>query len=111
MAGLRPPHRIERRDRGLAGAAMSPHDVHVSDHIEAPRRQRRPRRRRDTCLTRLGLTQAREEGRVGGRPSVVTREMLERARELRAGGATYTQIATELGVGKTTIRRALTTET
>lgn len=61
--------------------------------------------------TRLGLTQAREEGRVGGRPSVVTREMLERARELRAGGATYTQIATELGVGKTTIRRALTTET
>ena len=61
--------------------------------------------------TRLGLTQAREEGRVWGRPSVITPELLTRARELRAGGATYSQIATELGVGKTTIRRALTTET
>jgi len=60
--------------------------------------------------TRLGLTQAREEGRVGGRPTVITPELLERARELRAGGATYTAIAQELGVGKTTIRRALTTE-
>jgi len=61
--------------------------------------------------TRLGLTHAREEGRVGGRPSVITPELLERARELRAAGATYSQIATELGVGKTTIRRALTTAT
>ena len=57
--------------------------------------------------TRLGLTHAREEGRVGGRPTVITPELLQAARELRAGGATYTQIATELGVGKTTIRRAL----
>ena len=57
--------------------------------------------------TRLGLTHAREEGRVGGRPSVMTPELLERAREMRAAGATYSQIATELGVGKTTIRRAL----
>ena len=57
--------------------------------------------------TRLGLTQAREEGRVGGRPSVITPELLQAALELRAGGATYSQIATELGVGKTTIRRAL----
>jgi len=58
--------------------------------------------------TRLGLTQAREEGRVGGRPTVITPERVERARELRAAGATYSQIAAELGVGKTTIRRALT---
>ena len=58
--------------------------------------------------TRLGLTHARDEGRVGGRPTVITVELLERARELRAGGATYSQIASELGVGKTTIRRALT---
>ena len=58
--------------------------------------------------TRLGLTHAREEGRVGGRPSVITPELLARARELRAGGATYSQLATDLGVGKTTIRRALT---
>lgn len=60
--------------------------------------------------TRLGLTHAREEGRVGGRPTVMTPELLTRARELRAGGATYSQIATELGVGKTTIRRALNNE-
>ncbi len=61
--------------------------------------------------TRLGLTHARDQGRIGGRPTVVTPELLERARELRAAGATYTQIATDLSVGKTTIRRALTTET
>jgi len=60
--------------------------------------------------TRLGLTHAREEGRIGGRPTVITPELLARARELRAAGATYSQIAAELGVGKTTIRRALTTE-
>lgn len=59
--------------------------------------------------TRLGLTHARDQGRVGGRPTVITPELLDRARELRAGGATYSQIAQELGVGKTTIRRALTT--
>lgn len=60
--------------------------------------------------TRLGLTHARDEGRIGGRPSVITPELLERARYLRAGGVTYSQIATDLGVGKTTIRRALTPE-
>lgn len=32
------------------------------------------------------------------------------ARRAGAAGATYSQIATELGVGKTTTRRALTTE-
>jgi len=37
MAGLRPPRRVECRDRGLTGTAMSPYDVHVSDDIEAPR--------------------------------------------------------------------------
>lgn len=58
--------------------------------------------------TRLGLVDARESGRVGGRPTVITPELLARARELRAAGATYSQIAAELGVGKTTIRRALT---
>lgn len=57
--------------------------------------------------TRLGLVDAREAGRVGGRPTVITPELLTQARELRAGGATYSQIASELGVGKTTIRRAL----
>ena len=49
--------------------------------------------------TRLGLTHARDQGRTGGRPTVITPELLERARALRAGGATYTQIATDLGVG------------
>lgn len=61
--------------------------------------------------TRLGLLDAREAGRVGGRPTVITPELLQAARELRAAGATYSQIAQDLGVGKTTIRRALTTET
>ena len=40
----------------------------------------------------------------------MTPELLNRARELRATGTTYTAIAQELGVGKTTIRRALTSE-
>lgn len=45
--------------------------------------------------TRLGLTHARDEARVGGRPTVMTPERLTRARELRAGGATCIHITSE----------------
>lgn len=39
--------------------------------------------------TRLGLADGREAGRIGGRPSVITPDLREAARELRAQGATY----------------------
>ena len=50
-----------------------------------------------------GLERARKQGRVGGRPRVVT----DRARigELRAAGKSFGQIAAEMGLPKTTVAR------
>jgi DNA invertase Pin-like site-specific DNA recombinase len=57
--------------------------------------------------TRAGLDAARVRGRVGGRPSVMTKDRLEAAKKLRADGMPLTQIAAVLGVGRATVRRAL----
>lgn len=45
----------------------------------------------------------------GGRPSAITPEVLEHARALRAGGKTVRQVASELGVKRSTIARAVKT--
>ncbi len=63
-----------------------------------------------TEATRAGLEEARAEGRAGGRPTVITPDLLETARELRGQGHTYAHIARQLDVSKTTIRRALVGE-
>lgn len=57
--------------------------------------------------TRAGLDAARDRGRVGGRPTVMTPERLAAARTMRADGTTVTQIAATLGVGRSTLTRAL----
>ena len=57
--------------------------------------------------TRAGLDAARARGRVGGRPTVMTRERTEAARKLRADGVPVTHIADMFSVGRATIRRAL----
>jgi DNA invertase Pin-like site-specific DNA recombinase len=54
--------------------------------------------------TKRGLAHARAEGRVGGRPSVMTPE---RALRMRADGQSIVQIAKVLGVGKSSVSRAL----
>ncbi len=58
--------------------------------------------------TRRGLAHARAEGRVGGRPTVMTPERVEAAVRMRADGASNHAIARTLGVGTSSVARALT---
>ncbi|PCC27053.1 resolvase [Glutamicibacter sp. BW80] len=58
--------------------------------------------------TRRGLEHARAQGRIGGRPSVMTAERIETARKLRTENKSYPQIAAILGVSVSTVRRAVT---
>ncbi|PPF66164.1 hypothetical protein C5C18_11845 [Rathayibacter tritici] len=57
--------------------------------------------------TRLGLDQARAQGRVGGRPTVMTSARLREARRMRDADHSIAQIADVLGVGKSSVARAL----
>lgn len=57
--------------------------------------------------TRRGLEHARAQGRVGGRPSVMTSDRLTAALRLRDEGKSHQKIAEALGVGKATVGRAL----
>ena len=56
--------------------------------------------------TRRGIAHARSQGRVGGRPTVMTPERREAARTLRGEGKSYAEIARVLGVGRATVARA-----
>ncbi len=57
--------------------------------------------------TRRGLAHARAQGRVGGRPTVMTAERVDAALRLRASGASISAIAGALGVGTSSVSRAL----
>lgn len=57
--------------------------------------------------TRRGLAHARAQGRVGGRPSVMTVERTEAAVRMRAEGQSIAHIAKVLGVGTSSVSRAL----
>ncbi|MFV2145806.1 recombinase family protein [Isoptericola sp. G70] len=57
--------------------------------------------------TRRGLAHARAQGRIGGRPTVITPERLDVARRMRADGDTLAHIAKVLGIGKSSVARAL----
>lgn len=57
--------------------------------------------------TMRGLQFARSEGRVGGRPSVISPERLAEARRMRADGRSIAHIAGVLGVGASSVSRAL----
>jgi len=61
--------------------------------------------------TLAGLAAARARGRVGGRPSTMTPAKLKLAKRMRRDDppASYREIARELNVGVTTVRRHLTT--
>ncbi|MDJ0107264.1 recombinase family protein [Rhodococcus erythropolis] len=60
--------------------------------------------------THAGLEAARRQGRHGGRPTVMTPERTELARTLREQGKSLDAIASTLGVGRSSVSRALTTE-
>ena len=57
--------------------------------------------------TIAGLDAARAQGRVGGRPRALAPEDLIRARGLVASGRPVTEVARELGVGRSTLYRAI----
>lgn len=60
---------------------------------------------RDNTLR--GLAHARAQGRVGGRPSVMTPERTAAAVRMRADGQSVAHIAKVLGVGASSVSRAL----
>lgn len=57
--------------------------------------------------TRAGLDSARAEGRIGGRPSVITDDVLAATLARKAKGETVPNIARALGVSKSALYRAL----
>jgi DNA invertase Pin-like site-specific DNA recombinase len=57
--------------------------------------------------TRRGLAHARAQGRVGGRPSVMTPERTAAAVQMREHKHSIVHIAKVLGVGKSSVSRAL----
>ncbi len=60
--------------------------------------------------TFAGLAAAREQGRIGGRPTVMNPDTLAAARARRANGETPTQIAKALGISRATVYRHLNAE-
>jgi DNA invertase Pin-like site-specific DNA recombinase len=57
--------------------------------------------------TRAGLDAARAQGRVGGRPTVVSAHKLSAARSLIRGGATVTAAAAAVSVSRSSLYRGL----
>ena len=57
--------------------------------------------------TRRGLEHARAQGRLGGRPTVMSHERVAAAVRLRDAGTSITAIAKALGVGASSVTRAL----
>jgi DNA invertase Pin-like site-specific DNA recombinase len=55
---------------------------------------------------RAGIARARREGRPHGRPPTASRKSAEVAR-LKAEGASHSEIARRLGIGRTSVRRIL----
>ncbi len=60
--------------------------------------------------TKSGLAAARARGRVGGRPVVVDQERLAAARALIDSGQSVVSVARTLGVGRSSLYRALERE-
>lgn len=58
--------------------------------------------------TMRGLSHARAQGRVGGRPTVMTPARTAEAVQMRAQGKSIEYIAGVLQVGKSSVSRALT---
>lgn len=55
--------------------------------------------------THEGLAHAKSQGRVGGRPPKLTQDQQQAALRLLAGGMSENQVATTLGVSRSTIAR------
>ncbi|MGH3803511.1 MAG: recombinase family protein [Pseudonocardiaceae bacterium] len=58
--------------------------------------------------TRIGLLAARERGRKGGRPRILTDNQIAQASTMKSHGASMSEIARALGVSRTTLYRHIT---
>jgi DNA invertase Pin-like site-specific DNA recombinase len=58
--------------------------------------------------TRAGLDAAKAQGRTGGRPTVITDDLLTVARARKVKGESVSAIAKALGVSRATLYRHLT---
>lgn len=54
-----------------------------------------------------GIAKAKAEGRVGGRPKLVTEDIVSRIRQLRGEGRSIRGIASDIGFSKATVQKAL----
>jgi DNA invertase Pin-like site-specific DNA recombinase len=54
-----------------------------------------------------GITKAKAEGRVGGRPRLVNEMIEARIRQLRSDGLSIRKIAAEVGFSKATVQKIL----
>ncbi|MFI7705491.1 recombinase family protein [Nonomuraea sp. NPDC049480] len=90
-AGVHQPHGT-RAEQGLFSAAK------LAPEMEHDLRSER---------THEGLAAARAHGRAGGRPRALTDAQLAAVRTRRARGQSIPDIARELGVGRSTLYRAL----
>ena len=54
-----------------------------------------------------GIAKAKAEGRMGGRPKLVTDETKARIRDLREAGTSIRKIAAEIGFSKATVQKVL----
>lgn len=52
-----------------------------------------------------GIAKAKKEGRSGGRPRLITREMEERVLQLRQDGLSIRKVAAEVGLSKASIQK------
>lgn len=57
--------------------------------------------------TRRGLAHARAQGQLGGRPTVINADRVAAAVQMRGAGASTSAIARTLGVGASSVTRAL----
>lgn len=54
-----------------------------------------------------GIAKAKAEGRMGGRPKLVTEQVESEIRKLRGEGVSIRKIATEIGFSKATVQKVL----
>ena len=54
-----------------------------------------------------GIAKAKKEGRIGGRPKLVTPEVEAEIAKLRDGGMSIRKIAAEVGFSKATVQKVL----
>ena len=99
---LRSPARVRRLRRLAVRPPAVRAALRLIREIEADLMRERVRER-----TIAGIDRARREGKRVGRPPALDARGLRRLRRLRASGRSQREIGKLLGIGQTTVRRAL----